>query len=194
MKQHNIKLFLFVFICILLLLGICIFLKIQIQNSHKDVKLDTIETGTIKYTPISETKSKAFKADLEYIIDSEYNNVVKNADHCVKDIKNIYTTIVNNGYNNELYNDMVQITEIAVLASDLDLYVKLMKTTQEKYLNIPYQPIGTDISHALYDYMYPYFIRYNINTKKLEELEEYINKQYKICKQYVDKVEKLNKN
>lgn len=69
-----------------------------------------------------------------------------------------------------------------------------MQITQEKYLKKKYQPIPTDNSNPLYDYLYPYFQNNNIDTSKLEELNIYINKQQaKIIKNYIEDIYKYKK-
>lgn len=65
-----------------------------------------------------------------------------------------------------------------------------MKVTQEKYLGLKYEPIGTDTPNPLYEYLYPYMKDNNINETKLTKIIIYESKQIKVVEKYIKQVEK----
>ena len=78
--------------------------------------------------------------------------------------------------------------------AELDLYADLMKVTQEKYLGVKYEPIGTDWVGPLEDFLNPYFRDNKVNTKKLVDIAKYESQQGKIVKNYLDEAESLRPN
>ncbi len=144
-----------------------------------------------EYKPIPKNLSKQYKKEMEYIIGVEYPNAIKNVDENVKDAKNLRNKILQNGFNLEDYINLTLISEVCIPAADLDLYAELMKVTQEKYLGIKYEPIGTDNTNPIYEYLYPYIRDNNVNENKLTKIILYENKQIKIIEKYIKQVEKL---
>ncbi len=144
-----------------------------------------------QYKPIPENLSIQYKKEMEYIINTEYPKAIKIADGYVKDAKNLRDKILKNGFNLEDYMNIILISEVCIPSADLDLYAELMKVTQEKYLGIKYQPMGTDCTNPLYEYLYPYIRDNNVNEKKLTKIILYEKKKIKLVEKYVKQVEKL---
>ncbi|MCM1338934.1 MAG: hypothetical protein NC191_04625 [Muribaculaceae bacterium] len=135
--------------------------------------------------------SKQYQIEIQNIIDSEYAQIIKDIDKLALDAKKLRNKILQEGFNLEDYFNLTLLAEVCVSASDLDLYAKLMKTTQEKYLGIRYQPIGTDSTNPIGQYLYPYMKDNNIDRKKLIDIIDYKNKQIRIIEKYINDVEKL---
>ena len=144
-----------------------------------------------EYKPIPETLSKQYKKEMEQIIDEEYPIVIKKIDNEVKDAKRIRDKILESGFNIEDYINLSLIPETCIPSSDLDLYGKMLKVTQEKYLGMEYKPIGTDSVNPLDDILSPYFRDNNVNRSKLTKILLYENKKIKIVEEYIKQVEKL---
>ena len=150
-----------------------------------------ILTAFAEYKPIPENLGSEYKIEMEEIINREYPNVVKNADNCVNKVKRLHDKIIQYGYDENNYNNMIIIKDVDLFASDLKLYVELMKITQEKYLNIKYKPIATDNANSIYTFLYPYFIDNSVELKKLDQLDKYINKKIVKCEKYINHIHKL---
>lgn len=144
-----------------------------------------------EYKPIPKNLSKQYKKEMEYIINTEYPKAIKNVDEYIKNAKNLRDNVLKNGFNLENYINLTLISEVCIPAADLDLYAKLMKVTQEKYLGTKYQPLGTDSTNPIYEYLYPYIKDNNVNQNKLTKIILYENKQIKIIEEYIKQVEKL---
>lgn len=140
---------------------------------------------------IPSNMSKQYKTEMEQIIDSEYNQIIKNIDNQVKYAKSLRDKILQNGFNMEDYISLALIPETSIPSMDLDLYAKLLQTTQEKYLGIKYIPIGTDSVNTLDNILSPYFIDNNVDRTKLTKILLYENKQIKIIEKYIKQVENL---
>ena len=93
--------------------------------------------------------------------------------------------MLKNGYNESDNIYLTDLLETALPASSLDLYNKLMKVTQEKYLKIKYDPISTDHPNSIYYYLYPYFKDNDINFDKLNEIDNYLDKQCELVNKYI---------
>ena len=144
-----------------------------------------------EYKPIPENLSKQYKTEIEQIIDEEYPIVIKKIDNEVKDAKRIRDKILESGFNIEDYINLSLIPETCIPSSDLDLYGKMLKVTQEKYLGMEYKPIGTDSVNPIDDILSPYFRDNNVNRSKLTKILLYENKKIKIVEEYIKQVEKL---
>ena len=144
-----------------------------------------------EYKPIPENLSKQYKTEMEQIIDEEYPIVIKKIDNEVKDAKRIRDKILESGFNIEDYINLSLIPETCIPYSDLDLYGKMLKVTQEKYLGMEYKPIGTDSVNPIDDILSPYFRDNNVNRSKLTKILLYENKKIKIVEEYIKQVEKL---
>ncbi len=144
-----------------------------------------------EYKPIPENLSKQYKTEMEQIIDEEYPIVIKKIDNEVKDAKRIRDKILESGFNIEDYINLSLIPETCIPSSDLDLYGKMLKVTQEKYLGMEYKPIGTDSVNPIDDILSPYFRDNNVNRSKLTKILLYENKKIKIVEEYIKQVEKL---
>ena len=180
---------------ILIILFILCFITIAcLKQQFLNNKIVNISSVNETYNEIPANLRTKYKAEIEQIINEEFPNVIKNVNKSVNDAKNIHDKILKNGYNEDDFLNLNLISEVELIGTDLQLYSKLMQITQEKYLKIKYQPIPTDNSNPLYDYLYPYFQNNNIDTSKLEELNIYINKQQaKIIKNYIEDIYKYKK-
>lgn len=143
-----------------------------------------------EYKPIPLNMSKQYKTEIEHIIDREYEQIIKKIDNLVLESKNLHDKIIQNGFNIDDYINLTLISEVCIPAADLDLYEHLMKVTQEKYLGLKYEPIGTDTSNPIYEYLYPYIKDNNINENKLTKIIFYESKQIKVVEKYIKQVEK----
>lgn len=144
-----------------------------------------------EYKPIPKNLSKQYKAEMEQIIDEEYPKVIKNIDNEVKYAKSLRNKILQRGFNIEDYINLALIPDTCIPSADLDLYAKLLQTTQEKYLGIKYIPLGTDSVNPIDNILSPYFIDNNVNRSKLTKILLYENTQIKIVEKYIKQVEKL---
>ena len=143
-----------------------------------------------EYKPIPLNMSKQYKTEIEHIIDSEYDQIIKKIDNLVFESKNLHDKIIQNGFNIDDYINLTLISEVCIPAADLDLYTHLMKVTQEKYLGLKYDPIGTDTPNPMYEYLYSYMKDNNVNESKLTKIILYESKQIKIVEKYIKQVEK----
>lgn len=144
-----------------------------------------------EYKPIPKNLSFQYKMEMEQIIDKEFPKAINNADNYVKDAENYYNQIIKNGFNKDILTNMILITEVCIPASEIDLYSKLLETTYEKYLNIKYEPLGTDSTNPFAEILYLYFKDNNVNTTKLRKIGLYEEKQIKVVEEYIKQVEKL---
>lgn len=143
-----------------------------------------------EYKPIPLNMSKQYKTEIEHIIDSEYDQIIKKIDNLVFESKNLHDKIIQNGFNINDYINLTLISEVCIPAADLDFYAHLMKVTQEKYLGLKYDPLGTDTPNPMYEYLYPYMKDNNVNESKLTKIILYESKQIKAVKKYIKQVEK----
>ena len=109
----------------------------------------------------------------------------------MKDAKRIRDKILKNGFNIDDYITLSLIPDTCIPSADLDLYGKMLKITQEKYLGMEYKPIGTDSVNPLDDILSPYFRDNNVNRRKLTKILHYENKKIKVVEEYIKQVEKL---
>lgn len=144
-----------------------------------------------EYKSIPENLSKQYKTEMEQIIDKEYPIVIKKIDNEVKDAKRIRDKILESGFNIEDYITLSLIPDTCIPSADLDLYGKMLKVTQEKYLGMEYKPIGTDSVNPIDDILSAYFIDNKVNRSKLTKILLYENKQIKVVEEYIKQVEKL---
>ena len=139
-----------------------------------------------EYIPIPQNLSKQYKAEMEQIIDEEYPKIIKNINDYVNYVKSNYDKIKKTNYPTDCY----LLPEVSIYDLDISLYSKFIKTTQEKYLGIKYEQIGTDDSSSLQTYIYPYLVDNNINIKKLKKLGSYAKKKHSIINNYDQKAKK----
>lgn len=150
-----------------------------------------------EYRPIPANLSKQYKAEMESMIDKGYPKAIKNVDDYVKRASIYHKRIMKNGYFSNNQMDVINLGflyENCLPTAELDLYADLMKVTQEKYLGVKYEPIGTDWVGPLEDFLNPYFRDNNVNTKKLVDIAKYESQQGKIVKNYLDEAESLRPN
>lgn len=143
-----------------------------------------------EHKPIPLNMSKQYKTEIEHIIDREYEQIIKNIDDLVLECKNLHDKIIQNGFNMDDYINLTLISEVCIPAADLDLYAHLMNVTQEKYLGLKHEPIGTDTPNSMYEYLYPYMKDNNVNENKLTKIILYESKQIKVVEKYIKQVEK----
>ena len=139
---------------------------------------------------IPKNLSIQYKNEIETIIDSEYDNIIKAIDNNVKEAKILHDKLLQNGFNTEDYIKLSLISETNIPSADLDLYAGLLRITYEKYLGINYEPIGTDSSYVLNELLYNYFKDNNIDKRKLKKIIFYKNKKIKLVKKYIKQIEK----
>jgi len=147
-----------------------------------------------EYKPIPKELSKQYKAEMEKVIKKEYPKAIKNVDKYVKKAKKLHARILKHGYYSNNQMDAINLSllyEVCIPSSELDLYSKLIKITEEKYLHNEYEAIGTDSVNPLSDYLYPYFKDNNVDTKKLDDIALYEVQQGKIIEKLIEQVEKL---
>lgn len=182
------------YIILIFIFVLCFYAVTYFKHQYLNNTIDNIGSIENTYNKIPANLRSKYKVEIEQIINEEFPYVIGNANKSVNDAKNIHDKILKNGYNDDDFINLNLISEVVLIGADLQLYSKLMQITQEKYLKIKYQPIPTDNSNALYDYLYPYFKDNNIDTSKLEEINIYINKQQaKIIKNYIEDIYKYKK-
>ena len=125
--------------------------------------------ATAAYIPIPQELSKQYKTEMEQIINKNYKKAINNIDEYYKEVKRTH------------YEPEVSIYDLSLF-----IYVDLMKTTQEKYLNMEYNPSGTDSINPASVFLYQYFIDNNVNTKKLDEIHQYARSKDIIINKYLD--------
>lgn len=133
----------------------------------------------VEYKPIPETLSKQYKAEMERILDEQYPQVIKKIDNEVKYAKSLRNKIFYNGYNIDDSINLVLTQEVVLPAADMQLYDKLMKITQEKYLGIKLVPIGTDSTIPMETFLHTYFIDNDVDQTKLIKIIHYMYKKTK---------------
>ena len=89
-----------------------------------------------EYKPIPESLSEQYKTEIEQIIDEEYPQVIKKIDDEVNYAKSLRDKILKNGFNFEDYIALSLIPDTCIPAAELDLFDKMLKVTQEKYLGM----------------------------------------------------------
>lgn len=144
-----------------------------------------------EYKPIPASLSEQYKTEIEQIIDEEYPQVIKKIDDEVNYAKSLRDKILKNGFNFEDAMNLVLTQEVVIPAAELDLFDKMLKVTQEKYLGMKYTPIGTDFVDSIDAILTPYFKDNNVNRKKLKKIVLYENKKIKVVEKYIKEVEKL---
>lgn len=142
-----------------------------------------------EYKPIPKELSKQYKAEMEQIINEGYPQVIRNIDNYFEDVKVKYNKLITQGYDDNIYWSMLP--EVSIFDLDLFLYDRLLKVTQEKYLGLKYNPIGTDDTYYYENYLQAYFSENKINLKKLIKIENYANKKYIKIENYIKKIDKL---
>ncbi len=145
-----------------------------------------------EYKPISKTLSKQYKAEMEQIIDEEYPQVIKKIDNDVKYAKSLRNKILKNGFNMDDSINIVLTQEVVLPAADMQLYDKLMKITQEKYLGIKHVPIGTDSTIPMETFLHPYFIDNDVNQTKLIKIMDYMYKKSKVIEKYRKQIDNIS--
>ena len=144
-----------------------------------------------EYKPIPKNLSKQYKAEMEQIIAEEYPQVIKKIDNEVKYATSLRNKIFYNGYNLEASINLVLTQEVVIPAADMQLYDKLMKITQEKYLGIRHVPIGTDCTIPMETFLKPYFIDNNVDQTKLIKIMDYMYKKNKVIEKYRNQIDKM---
>lgn len=147
-----------------------------------------------EYKPIPKELSKQYKAEMESIIDKGYPKAIEDINEYTKEAFQYYNQILLNGYDLQSHTNIIGLCEIALPAAEIDLYADMVKITQEKYLNMRYEPFGTDSTYPLSVYLYPYFQDNHVNTKQLTDIAKYENKKIEIVEGYLDKIQKLVPN
>ena len=144
-----------------------------------------------EYKPIPKELSKQYKTEIENIINQDYPIVINKIDNYQKQALSYYNDIMRNGYDIGKHVSLVNMAELVIPAADIDLYAKLMRITQEKYLGIKYLPLGTDSVVPMEDFLTPYFKDNNVNSKKLQCIIKYEKKKIKILEKYLKKVQQI---
>lgn len=140
---------------------------------------------------IPKNKQIQYKKEIEFIINNEYPYIINNINDSVKDAKKIRNRILKFGFNTDDYVVLSLIPESRIASADLDLYVKLIKITKEKYMGIKYESLCTDNVNTFDEILFPYFKENNVNTKKLTKIITYENKKIKVVEKYIRQVERL---
>ncbi len=143
------------------------------------------------YRFMPESLSKEYKAEMEKIIDEEYQKVIQNIDDAVQDIIRLHEKIMKNDHTFDEYIDIGLIYEIVLPAADLDLYSKMVQVTQEKYLRIKYDILGSSTSLLAAEYLAPYMDNNDVDTRKLLKIGRYESKQLKFAKKYIQEVDRF---
>lgn len=136
------------------------------------------------YKPIPKELSKQYKAEMEQIIKEEYPKIIDKLNSDFNNGKKYYKTLMkygDNDYFNNLVNDVVY-NEMPYI--DIDLYVKLVKITQQKYLGLNFDSLPTDCENPFEEYLKPYFKDNNINSFKLKNLKWIKKRKFKIIDNY----------
>ena len=105
--------------------------------------------------------------------------MIKKIDNEVKYAKSLRIKIFYNGYNIDDSINLVLTQEVVLPAADMQLYDKLMKITQEKYLGIKLVPIGTDSTIPMETFLHTYFIDNDVDQTKLIKIIHYMYKKTK---------------
>lgn len=149
--------------------------------------------------PIPKHLSTQYKNEIEEIINNDYPLVIKRIDNYTKEAGELKNKLLNNdvsknNYIDQEYMDLGLIAELCIPSADLDLYTKIMQITQEKYLNTKFEPFATDNSAAYKNYLYPYFIDNDIDTKRLASITKYADKKIAVVKKYYTQAERARGN
>lgn len=142
----------------------------------------------VNYTIPDDLKFQ-YKQEIESVIEQNYPKIIRDINNNVNEAKKLYKKIVSSGYNIEDYINLTSIAEVSIPTTDLELYVQLMKITQEKYLKIKYTPLGTDNTNPIDEYLTPYFRENNVNIEKLSKIVQYQNIQIKKVEKYINNVQ-----
>lgn len=146
-----------------------------------------------EYKPIPEELSKKYKAEMEKIINKKYPKAIKKIDNYIRKANKYYNKILKYGCHSDNNMNVINLNLMYEFESGamLDIYDKLMEVTQEKYLQQTYNGIGTDYSGPFINYLKPYFKDNNVNTKKIDDINNYESEKYKILKAYNKEVSKI---
>ena len=150
-----------------------------------------------EYKPISNEKSKEYKAEIEQIINAEYWNVMNETNSIYNEANLLFNQAFKNPKNFKVYQNLSNTDYIVIIGSpEFNLYKKLFIITG-KYVYISPSELETDFIVDLYDFFYPYFNDNNINMSKLLTIAHYTtDKENQLRKKY-DKLNKMyysNKN
>ena len=146
-----------------------------------------------EYKPIPAHLSKQYKAEIESIIDNGYPKAIKAVDDFVSEAAVYHDNVLKNGYYSNNQMDAINLNllyENCLPAAELDLYADMMKVTQEKYLGVKHEPIGTDWVTPYEDFMTPYLKDNKVDTRKLDAIILYESHRTRLVKEYLDDVEK----
>ena len=169
-----------------LILIICLILScILFINECRHIS-DTEQTGNMyaskketaypeNYVPIPKELSNQYKAEMEQIIDEEYPKAITAINNYEKQAGQLYNKIIKNKHNSQDIADFNFIYEICIPAADLPVFERMTKVTQEKYLKIEYKAIATDNSYPFAEYLHRYLQDNNVNTQKLNSINDYAN-------------------
>ena len=146
-----------------------------------------------EYKPIPKELSKQYKMEMEETINKEYPKAIKKIDRHIKKADVYYSRVLKNGCHSDYDMNAINLNLMYEFESGaiLDIYDKLMKITQKKYLKESFKPFPVDYSGPFIDYLNPYFKDNNINTKKIDDIEKYESEKYQILKKYNEEVNKL---
>ncbi len=137
------------------------------------------------YQPIPADKSKQYKAEVENYINKRYSSVIKEAKQISNDAKRKYNKVMQNPKDSKIYMDFCTNNyDIIIDNPEFYLYTALIDITQ-KYAGFSDNEIpATDWSGVLRNFLDPYFKDNNIDTTKLQEIENLIAPEYKKIEQY----------
>ena len=121
-----------------------------------------------EYKPIPANLSKQYRIEMENIINSNYSKALANIDE----------------YYNEVKKTSIE-PEISIYDVNLFLYADLMKVTQEKYLGVKYQPIGTDTNIPAAEFLAPYFRDNQVNIERIIYIDNYAKTKDKQLKKLI---------
>jgi len=144
----------------------------------------------INYKPVPADLSRQYKTEMEQIIDEEYSKAIKDVDILTSRAKFLYNKILNEDGKYEDYTELTLIPETALPAVDVDLFTRLVKTTQEKYLDKKFEQVWFGNSYYLDIYIYPYLEKPNVDTRKIIKLNKYTDKKIRIIEKYLKEIKK----
>ena len=169
----------------------------HISDSEQAANIPVVEKQQSypeNYIPIPKELSNQYKAEMERIIDEEYPKVITKIDECVISAEILYKKVIKDGYFSNNQMDTINlglIYENCIPTASLNLYDKLLKITQEKYLKIHYEPLGTDWVTPYANILSPYLKDNNVSLEKLYNISQHEITQDRIIKKYINEVQKL---
>ena len=121
--------------------------------------------------------SSQYKIEITKIIDKEYPIAIKKTKQTRCEAHKMYLNVLK---DKRLYMDYaVSNFDIIISTGEFDLLSKIIDVT-DKYVKIENEEaLATDYNGAILDFLNPYFIDNNINTKKLDNLGVFVNKKHK---------------